>query len=90
MSKLHLHSRIPTWRAVVQWGFFAWVVVIGIRFGAFVRHFETGGTTPLVSRPPGVEGFLPIGPWPARSSGSPRGPSTRPSGGPGHLLTVVA
>ncbi|MBT1076338.1 4Fe-4S binding protein [Geobacter grbiciae] len=61
MNKPNFHSRIPTWRALVQWGFFAWVVVIGIRFGAFVRHFETGGATPLVTRPPGVEGFLPIG-----------------------------
>ena len=61
MNQPHPHTRIPLWRAVVQWGFFVWIAVIGIRFGIFVRHFETGGATPLVSRPPGVEGFLPIG-----------------------------
>ncbi len=53
--------RITTWRMIVQWLFLGWVAVIGIRFGLFVRHFETGGATPYVSRPPGVEGFLPIG-----------------------------
>lgn len=61
MCKQQYRSPIPLWRAVVQWSFFAWIVVIGIRFGTFVRHFETGGATPLVTRPPGVEGFLPIG-----------------------------
>jgi polyferredoxin len=50
-----------TWRALVQWVFFFWVIFIGIRFGMFVRHFASGGATPFVSRPPGVEGFLPIG-----------------------------
>ncbi len=49
------------WRPLVQWLFFAWIVGIGIRFSLFVRHFELGGTAPLVSRPSGVEGFLPIG-----------------------------
>lgn len=49
------------WRQLVQWGFFAWVIFLGIRFGLFVRHFETAGASPFVSRPPGVEGFLPIG-----------------------------
>ncbi|TLM63952.1 MAG: 4Fe-4S binding protein [Deltaproteobacteria bacterium] len=34
---------------------------LGVRFGQFVRHFETFGATPAVPRPPGVEGFLPIG-----------------------------
>lgn len=61
MSKPFTQARISLWRTVVQWGFFAWVVFIGIRFGMFVRHFETAGATHLVSRPPGVEGFLPIG-----------------------------
>ncbi len=60
MNERTLH-KITFWRAVIQWSFLAWVVLIGIRFGMFVRHFESGGATPLVSRPPGVEGFLPIG-----------------------------
>ncbi|MFZ2948643.1 MAG: 4Fe-4S binding protein [Desulfuromonadaceae bacterium] len=38
-----------------------WVIGIGIRFGMFVSSAESGAAAPLVSRPPGVEGFLPIG-----------------------------
>jgi polyferredoxin len=49
------------WRTIIQWGFLLWVIFIGIRFAMFVRHFESGGATSFVSRPPGVEGFLPIG-----------------------------
>jgi polyferredoxin len=48
-------------RTAVQWFFLLWVVGIGIRFGMFVNAVETGAPAPLVSRPPGVEGFLPIG-----------------------------
>lgn len=48
-------------RIAVQWCFLFWVVGIGIRFGMFVNSVESGATTPLISRPPGVEGFLPIG-----------------------------
>ena len=33
---------------------------IGARFYFFVRYYETGGQTAFVSRPPGVEGWLPI------------------------------
>jgi len=33
---------------------------LGIRFYFFVRHFESGGATIAVPRPPGVEGWLPI------------------------------
>lgn len=32
----------------------------GLQFYLFVTHFETGGRTPFVARPPLVEGFLPI------------------------------
>lgn len=55
------YEKYGTVRQTIQWLFFAWVVWIGIQFGLFVRHFETGGAAPLYSRPPGVEGFLPIG-----------------------------
>ena len=48
-------------RYFVQWCFMFWVVGIAIRFGMFVNAIEMGEITPLVSRPPGVEGFLPIG-----------------------------
>ncbi len=61
MKKQSARQKIVTLRALIQWGFFTWVIFIGIRFGMFVRHFENGGATPFVSRPPGVEGFLPIG-----------------------------
>ena len=49
------------WRSLVQWVLFLWVLIIGIRFGLFVHHFESGGIAALSSRSPGVEGFLPIG-----------------------------
>lgn len=50
-----------TIRMIVQWFFLFWVVGIGLRFGMFINSVESGATTPLISRPPGVEGFLPIG-----------------------------
>jgi polyferredoxin len=49
------------WRLLIQWGFFLWILFIGVQFGLFVGHFEPGGVTALYVRPPGVEGFLPIG-----------------------------
>lgn len=52
---------IGTLRAIVQWAFLAWVIGIGVRFGIFVNGMAQGDPTPLFSRPPGVEGFLPIG-----------------------------
>ena len=50
-----------TIRIIVQWSFLIWVVGIGLRFGLFINSLESGAAAPLVSRPPGVEGFLPIG-----------------------------
>jgi polyferredoxin len=47
-------------RAWVQWSFLALNVWIGVQFWLFVRHYETAGATVLVSRPAGVEGWLPI------------------------------
>lgn len=49
------------WRPLIQWIFLIWIIGIGLRFGLFVRHFTSAGTTPLIARPAGVEGFLPIG-----------------------------
>jgi polyferredoxin len=60
MTKLSTKS-VATVRIIVQWLFLFWVVGIGIRFGMFVVAMERGEAIPLVSRPPGVEGFLPIG-----------------------------
>lgn len=50
-----------TIRTAVQWFFLVWVVGIGIRFGLFINSVESGAAAPPVFRPPGVEGFLPIG-----------------------------
>lgn len=58
--KLNVNKTAAT-RMIVQWVFFLWVLIIGVQFGLFVRHFESQAATTLVSRPAGVEGFLPIG-----------------------------
>ncbi|MDP2996792.1 MAG: 4Fe-4S binding protein [Bryobacterales bacterium] len=47
-------------RRWVQVLFLALNVWIGIQFFLFVRHYETGGRSVWVQRPPGVEGWLPI------------------------------
>jgi polyferredoxin len=44
----------------VQLSFAALNLWMGVQFWLWVRHYETGGASPLVSRPPGVEGWLPI------------------------------
>jgi len=54
-------KRITPWRLLVQWGFLAWCLFLGVQFALFVRHYTSGGATPAYLRPPGVEGFLPIG-----------------------------
>ena len=60
MNNLTIKS-VSTIRTVIQWFFMLWVVGIGIRFGMFINAIEDGATAPLISRPPGVDGFLPIG-----------------------------
>jgi polyferredoxin len=47
-------------RRALQWLFLALNVWIGVQFYGFVRYCESGGTGRRVSRPPGVEGWLPI------------------------------
>ena len=47
-------------RHAMQMAFLALNVWIGIQFYLFVRHYESGGRSLLVARPPGVEGWLPI------------------------------
>ena len=47
-------------RHAVQLVFLALNAWIGVQFYLFVRHYETGGRTVEVSRPAGVEGWLPI------------------------------
>jgi polyferredoxin len=47
-------------RLAVQLVFLALNVWIGVQFYMWVRYFETNGQTASVTRPPGVEGWLPI------------------------------
>ena len=47
-------------RFMVQAAFALLCIWIGIEFHFFVKFVETGGEAAFVSRPPGVEGFLPI------------------------------
>jgi polyferredoxin len=47
-------------RLTVQIAFALLCIWIGVEFHLFVRFIDSGGATTLVSRPPGVEGFLPI------------------------------
>jgi len=47
-------------RRMVQGLFLALNAWIAVQFVFFVRYFESGGQTAYVSRPPGVEGWLPI------------------------------
>ncbi|NNL75226.1 MAG: 4Fe-4S binding protein [Desulfobacterales bacterium] len=50
---------IQLYRKVVQYLFLAAVVLIGAKFTIFVSQLESGISTP-VTRPPGIEAFLPI------------------------------
>jgi polyferredoxin len=47
-------------RQVFQIAFVLIDLWIGVRFYQWVRYYETGGVTPFASRPPGIEGWLPI------------------------------
>jgi polyferredoxin len=47
-------------RLTFQLVFLALNLWIGVQFYLFVRYYETGGHTLRASRPPGVEGWLPI------------------------------
>jgi polyferredoxin len=63
MNKL-VRKTVPdysqVWRRIVQVLFLLVNVWIGVQFALFVRLFETGQSGAHVSRPPGVEGWLPI------------------------------
>ncbi|OFZ19491.1 MAG: hypothetical protein A2X94_09090 [Bdellovibrionales bacterium GWB1_55_8] len=54
-------SRISKYRTLVQGSFLLLVLFLGFRFWQFVRHYESGGSSPYVPHSPGVEAFLPIG-----------------------------
>ena len=58
---LQLRYNLVFWRNLVQAGFLFWCLYLGFQFSRFVEHFISKGEAPFVSRPPGVEAFLPIG-----------------------------
>lgn len=51
---------IQKFRFVIQFLFSALCIWIGVEFYLFIRFLESGGTVSYFSRPPGVDGFLPI------------------------------
>ncbi|MBM3789292.1 MAG: 4Fe-4S binding protein [Acidobacteria bacterium] len=53
-------DRAQALRLAFQVGFLAVNLWIGAQFYLWVRYYESGGTSWRVSRPPGVEGWLPI------------------------------
>ena len=55
-----LHDDSQFLRSAVQIAILLLCLWIGIEFYLFVRWGISGGSAPVVSRPPGVEGFLPI------------------------------
>ncbi len=60
MGNSWLKFNSQRFRWLVQIAFFILTVFIGWRFYLFVRYCESGGTGTSISRPPGVEAFLPI------------------------------
>jgi len=52
-------NSIQPYRKIVQYLFLATTVLIGVQFSLFVNQLESG-VLPTVSRPPGIEAFLPI------------------------------
>lgn len=47
-------------RKLIQYGFLISIFWIGIQFYLWYRYYLSGGASPYFSRPPGVEGFLPL------------------------------
>ena len=64
MSRKLLKRRPPDRSQALRWAFQTVFLLlnvwIGTQFYFFVRHHETGSATAWASRPPGVEGWLPI------------------------------
>jgi len=61
MKKIFNIKNASHWRQLIQWLFLGWCLFLGVQFALFVRHFESKGQLDYFPRPPGVEGFLPIG-----------------------------
>jgi polyferredoxin len=54
------HRRLQRWRFYSQLASLMINLWIGVQFYLFVKYLESGGSGWRVSRPPGVEGWLPI------------------------------
>ena len=61
-KKIIRNIEIPVqkYRFIIQIAFIALCIWIGIEFYLFAHYLETGGASQFYSRPPGVDGFLPI------------------------------
>ena len=59
MSKNRSNHSIQNYRKIVQYLFLAVTLLIGVQFGIFVSQLEKG-ILPTMTRPPGIEAFLPI------------------------------
>jgi hypothetical protein len=53
-------DRSQALRRIFQLAFLLLNLWIGLQFYLFVRYYETGGQSVGASRPPGVEGWLPV------------------------------
>jgi polyferredoxin len=58
-SKNETHHNIQAYRKIVQYLFLAVTLLIGVQFSIFVSQLEKG-LLPTMTRPPGIEAFLPI------------------------------
>ena len=56
----NLEKPIQTFRFIIQTAFVLLCIWIGYDFYKFIGWLESGGTSEYNSRPPGVDGFLPI------------------------------
>lgn len=60
-SKNNPNESAPAWlRPAVQIAFLLFIILIGVRFGAFVQSLNGPQGAPTAPRPPAVEAFLPI------------------------------
>ena len=60
ISKNQSKFKIRDYRFYIQLAFALLCIWIGVEFYLFINFLESGGTAPFYSRPPGVDGFLPI------------------------------
>lgn len=60
MINKNTEKPIQTFRFIIQIAFVLLCIWIGYDFYKFVNYLESGGTIDFSSRPPGVDGFLPI------------------------------